>query len=479
MTSIPPYSYNARVALNATASFKNQKEVLDTLQTQLATGRTAETYAGLGSGTSASLRLNARIETLDGYGEAITDAQLRIDIASTGLTDISRVARDLGTTLAGTKPSSPISRNLGPITAMGDLAQTVDVLNSDINGRYLFSGRAADTQPVLSLDVLLNGDGNHDGLKQVVANRQLNDGVAGMGRLASASAGTSVTLSGDATSFGFKVAAATASGTRVTAVKNPGPPATVAINVASQPNEGESVSIDLSLPDGTTQTLTLAATASATGEAGTYAIGATPAATAANIKAALDTAVTTAASTSLSAASALRASTDFFDGSYSSTTTVAWYQGDTGSVSARETAPVQVGDTLTVAIGLRADEPGLRKVLAAFGALAVSSFPESDATSGARYDALAGKLSAALGGTAGASAVDTMTVDLGNASATLKLASERVLATKAQVQTMAGDIDDVSPEKVAAELISAQTRLQASYQTTSTIARMSLVDYLG
>jgi flagellin-like hook-associated protein FlgL len=465
--------------LNATTSFKNLKSTLGTLQTQLATGKTAQTYAGLGSGALASMRLNARLSTLDGYSDAIQDAHTRINLASTGLTEISKLARSLGTTLGGSQPSNEINRSTGPITAMGDLAQAVDSLNADVNGRYLFSGRAADTQPVLSLKMLLNGDGTLDGLTQVVANRQTADDVTGTGLLTATASGTSVTLAESATPYGFKIATASASASGLAVATSVGPPATTTINVTAQPSTGTSLSIDLTLPDGTSQTVMLEATSTGTTGVGTFAVGATTAATAANIKSALDATLAKAASTTLSAASALRASTDFFGGAYSGATTVTWYRGDNGPDSARETAPVQVGDTLRVAIGLRANEPGLRQVLSAFGALAVSSFPDTDPTSSARYDAFASKLSAVLGNDGGAAAVDRMTVDLGNASATVGMASERVRATKAQVQTLADAIDTVSPEKVAAELVATQTQLQASYQTTSTIAKMSLVDYLG
>jgi flagellin-like hook-associated protein FlgL len=320
-------------------------------------------------------------------------------------------------------------------------------------------------------------------------------------------AGSTVSISEEAAGlpFGFAITGASATGAGLAASGPTGSPATASVTVnAPQPKAGDTVSFDLKLnADGSTQTVTLTANANGSGGAGTFAIGATPAATADNIRAALQNAVSVAASTTLTAASALTASNDFFAGSISSppmrvvpppppatletatsyasgtsADTVIWYRGDDSPDSPRATAPVQVGDNQSVAIGLRANEPGLRALLAGFGALAGSSFPETDPNVGKHYDALSGRLASVLLGPGGAPLVDAMNVDLGIASATLSMASERVTATKAQVQTLADAVDTVSPEKVAAELIATQTQLQASYQTTSTIAKMSLVNYL-
>ena len=43
--------------------------------------------------------------------------------------------------------------------------------------------------------------------------------------------------------------------------------------------------------------------------------------------------------------------------------------------------------------------------------------------------------------------------------------------------TLAGT-EEAKPEQVAAAILALQNRLQASYQTTSIFARLSIVDYL-
>ena len=43
---------------------------------------------------------------------------------------------------------------------------------------------------------------------------------------------------------------------------------------------------------------------------------------------------------------------------------------------------------------------------------------------------------------------------------------------------MIADVEDVSNEETAAKLLSLQTKMQAAYQTTAIISRLSLTEYL-
>jgi flagellar hook-associated protein 3 FlgL len=70
-------------------------------------------------------------------------------------------------------------------------------------------------------------------------------------------------------------------------------------------------------------------------------------------------------------------------------------------------------------------------------------------------------------------------VDIGLAAVTLKSAQQRQTDTKAQLENVLSGVEDASPEAVAAQLLTLQTQMQASYQTTAMMAKMSLVNYLG
>ena len=387
-------------------------------------------------------------------------------------------------------------------TSAGDgLSQVVDILNSDVNGRYLFGGRAASAPPVASADLILNGNTTtgQAGVKQVITERRAADYGDGNGRLTIASTGTTTTLAEDAANspFGFKIASATATGTGITLANSTTSPASTAITVGSQPTEGDTVSVVLNLPDGTTTTLNLVAgTGTGTPSAGTayFAIGDTVADTAANLSAALTTQVQTSAGTTLSAASTIRGATDFFadppqrvagstpatatalaDGT--SANTIDWYTGET-SAAPRDTQPVQIGDDQTIGIGVEANEPALRDVLVNLTALASSTFPASDTTSAARYSALKDRVTNDLTYSDDAGSVKNIVVDLANASKSLTSAAATVKTTTNQLQDTLSGIEDADPNTTASKLLALQTQLSASYQTIATISKLSLTNYI-
>src|SRR5712675_3725625 len=78
-------------------------------------------------------------------------------------------------------------------------------------------------------------------------------------------------------------------------------------------NPGDALNLTFNLPDGTTQQLTMTATTASPPGIDSFTIGATPAATAANLQVALTSTVRTLAATQLTAASTLQAAHDFFD----------------------------------------------------------------------------------------------------------------------------------------------------------------------
>ena len=146
------------------------------------------------------------------------------------------------------------------------------------------------------------------------------------------------------------------------------------------------------------------ATTSATPGPNQFSIGATPAATAANLQAALTAGISQIGSTALSAASAIAASNDFFDdppqrvsGSPFTATamvdgtpadTVFWYTGEDGPGSARSTATARIDPTTTVSYGTRANEQGIRWIVQNIAALAATSYSTSDPNAAASYAAL-------------------------------------------------------------------------------------------
>jgi hypothetical protein len=124
--------------------------------------------------------------------------------------------------------------------------------------------------------------------------------------------------------FGLKLSTVQSTLTGATVTGPSGSPASVSFGFgATNPNPGDQVTLNFNLPDGTTSSVQLTASSANPPPTGTFAIGATPAATAANLNSALNTAIGTLANTSLVAASAVAAGNDFFDPSSSATGAVA------------------------------------------------------------------------------------------------------------------------------------------------------------
>jgi hypothetical protein len=72
--------------------------------------------------------------------------------------------------------------------------------------------------------------------------------------------------------------------------------------------------------------------------------------------------------------------------------------------------------------------------------------------------------------------------DIGTDLASTQVAMKDIAARQSQSQVMLQSLVDqsetVSSDQVATELLALQTRLQASYQTTSMLSQLSLVKYL-
>ena len=230
---------------------------------------------------------------------------------------------DIGKSIKSAATTSTIVLNnngqtSGQITAQAAFANSVSLLNSQSGDRYLFSGRTTDKPATVSPDVMLYGNGAQAGLAQLInERRQADQGIGNMGRLTVASppATTTVTsISEDGSAFGFKLGAITSSLTGATVTQAAGVPPSATVDLgAVNPNDGDKITFNLTLPDGTTEPITLTATATTPVPAGSFAIGVDTVATTANLQAALTSAIQTLGDTSLVAASAIKASEDFFD----------------------------------------------------------------------------------------------------------------------------------------------------------------------
>lgn len=492
-------SINGRSA-QMLSSLLNLRSQLDDLTRQISTGQKSQTYAGLGVQRGVSVTLRSQLSAISGFDQTAQTAMTRINIANTALEGMSTVVTNTKAAIAQSTNVSGISgASQVQATAKYSLDELVGLLNAQSGTSYIFGGKATDRPPVETSDHILNGDGSRAGLVQVINERKQADlGASGLGRLTLTNPTTSsLDVSEDAVSpFGFKLASVSSTLTNATVTGPTGSPAVISADLSGgNPNDGDNITLRFNLPDGTSQSLTLTATTASPAPDGKFTIGATPDDTTVNLTSALNTALGTLAKTSLTAASAVQASNEFFDGSpmrvdgppFDSATalksgtsadTVMWYTGEAGSDPARSTATALVDPSLSVGYGMRANEQGLRSVVQNVATLAAVTISSTDPKGVELSQALNTRLTTGLNGQPGDQKLTDIQTDLGGAQVSIKAAQTRHQQQNSTLQEFLTQIEGVSEEEVGTQILTLQTRLQASMQVTSMMYQTSLVNYL-
>jgi flagellar hook-associated protein 3 FlgL len=300
-------------------SIVNLRNQLNDLTTQLASGRISTTYAGQGPDRGFALSLRGQISSINAYSDTATNVNTRLSVVNLALQGMSNIGNQVKS--AATTSTLVLNNNgqtSGQITAQAAFENAVSLLNSQSGDRYLFAGRATDAPATVPADVMINGNGTQAGLKQLINERlQADQGTGNMGHLTVSSppATTTVTrIAEDGSAFGLKLGSVTSSLTGATVTQPAGVPPSSTVDLgATNPNDGDKITFNFSLPDGTTEPITLTATTTNPPPAGSFLIGANTTATTANLQAALTPAIQTLSDTALVAASAIKASDDFFD----------------------------------------------------------------------------------------------------------------------------------------------------------------------
>ena len=477
---------------------------LDDLQRQLGTGKKSATYSGLGLDRSLAVGLRSQLTSIKAFGDSITDVDVRLKLSQTALTQVdgSRIAVK-NAVMKSVYTLDNTGQTADQKAAYQHLDLILGALNTRSGDRYLFSGSAVDRSAVETAGKIIDGDGIHAGLKQIIDERRQADlGASGLGRLAIGTpSGTETSLTEDASPFGFTIANISTTLTGSTLTGPSAPPVAVSIDLgAVNPNAGETVTFTLGMPDGTTTSLTLTAIASVTPGPNEFSIGAATTNTATDLQAALSTALGTLAETTLTAASAVAAGNDFFNTDAAnppkrvqgpppfnastalvngtSADTVMWYTGEAGSTSARSTANAKVDPSISVSYGMRANEQALRLAVQNIAVFAAISYSASNPNDAASYDALKTRVASGLAGQQGEQKITDIESEIAGAQTTLKAAADRHTQTNSTLSDLLGQIEGVSTEEVASQILSLQTSLQASLQTTAMMYQTSILNYL-
>ncbi|SEP99094.1 Flagellin FlgL [Devosia sp. YR412] len=516
-----------------------------TLQMQLGTGEKASKLSEMGSDLPMSLSVRSRLSAIEGFSGNIDTVNLRLSFLDKTMTRFDKMEGEArNAAIPGQYGTGGINMATLPSLSAARFDEIVTMLNEDVAGRYLFGGSVTDKPPLLDADTLLNGAGGKGGYNQVVDLRRSADGVNPTapdvaGRLNFAAGVDPVTLQEDgAHPFGFKLStvSSTAATTAVT-VTQPGTtaPRNISVDFIANPASGDSISIGLTLPDGTETQVKLTATTETPAPTGSYTIGATPADTALNFQTALGASLGRTGQTDLRAASAFAAANDFFheDGvpqipvtapgdtkptslGSGAASIVQWYSGS-DNPNPRQSVSTAVDDSSRVNYGMQANESGFLRLIRSQAALAVSTYPSEEQVkadlepvrvaamaqpegplrtaaladydkqvqekyrlSTGFFDGMASRQQSELSESHNSEkgSIEIVTMDIGLAQKSLENATTRHTNYKAQLENLLSDIETVSKEDVAMEILALQTRLQASYQTTSMVSKLSLVNFI-
>jgi flagellin-like hook-associated protein FlgL len=480
-------------------SLVDMRQQLDDLQRQLGTGKKADTYAGVGINSGFAVGLRTQVSAFAAYDDTISNVNVRLSLGQTALGRISDIADSMKGAEFQSSSTGDSGSAISQVTASNNLDEILGLLNTQAGDRYLFSGRASDQPAVESLDHIMNGDGARAGLKQIIAERNQADlGATGLGRLVvSAPTATSVAVGEDAAGspFGLKLAGINSTLDNAAVFGPTGVPPAISVGLTGLPSDGQTLQVRFTLPDGTSESINLTATTSATPGPNQFTIGASASATAANLQSALTASIGKLANTSLVAASAVKASDDFFGDPpqrvagppFNTATaavagtpanTVSWYTGEDGTDPARGTATARVDPSISVSYGARANEQGLRSIVQNVATLAAVSLAPNDPNAAAQSAALSQRIGTNLDAPAGSQTIADIEADFAGAQTTVAAATDRHTQTTATLSDMLDQIEGVPQEQVAAQILALQTQLQASLQTTALLLRTSLVNYL-
>lgn len=272
----------------------------------------------------------------------------------------------------------------------------------------------------------------------------------GLGRLGIETASGVVTLqekSPVSAAHGFQIMAVSADTANIDTTYTGADPSSVNVAFSATLTPNEVVSVTLKEPNGTTRVVQLTAV---TGKAvaGQFSIGGSADENAESFAKGLELALTEAAMLA---------------------------EGNP-----RQSVTAQVDDTTRVAYGLQANESGLLRMIRTIGALSVETYPDGDENAMARFDAMAQRQQAELSEAHNSErgSIEILTMELAVAQISINNSAERHTNYKAQLDNLLSDVETVSKEDVAMEILALQTRLQASYQATSMISQLSLVNFI-
>ncbi len=498
-----------------TRQLSELNDMLAEKTTQLARGKVGTTYGEVGDRRLLDIQLTQKVSMIETYQQTISIADLHLKSMSMSLDRLEDIRQDGKSAL---DTNDFIIQDDGQTQTQSRaellLDEALNILNTEVAGFYLFGGTDSVTNPVASIDALLNGTNGRDGLKTVMSEyAQANLGAANTGRTTTSALTTNYagavptdstfTIAEDgAHDFGFDIVSATTTLSNV-AITGPGgtDPDSFDVQFTGQPAVGETIKVELSLPPSHSETVTIELTAaSSAGSDGTFAIGADLEETAQNLRDALAAEIENQAQTTLRTASDAWAASQFFN-TYGGTepqrvagppfdsataltgggsTTLEWYSGrNTATTDPRGDKNAVIDSNLTVSYGVRANEEPLMELVKSLATFVAADFSGGTQTDEEYYNTLTTQLRSILQPPGiDQSGIVNIASDIAITHRTVSLTDDRHLQMKNSYEGTIADIEGVDKDQLAAEILTLQNNIEVSYRASSIVFNLTLSDYL-
>src|SRR5688572_7182317 len=125
---------------------------LDRTQLQIASGKKTDVYSGLGSTSRITLDLHRQREQIQNYRDTIASTSARMQVMDKAMTRLTEIGTEFRAKFLQNRiymGTDPNVRAVFQGEAQSALKEINQILNSQYEGRYLFSGRLITTPPMI------------------------------------------------------------------------------------------------------------------------------------------------------------------------------------------------------------------------------------------------------------------------------------------------------------------------------------------
>lgn len=141
-------------SLIQTNNLKSLNTNLVDLQRQLATQKKFDNFADIGPDSKRVQRLRADTNSAEVFMKGIDNSKIKINLMSDAMLEITKLAKEVADSIVIQTREGDVEIDAINTVAKGNLSFLDDLLNTDFNGDFLFSGTDVSNEPFASAPTL-------------------------------------------------------------------------------------------------------------------------------------------------------------------------------------------------------------------------------------------------------------------------------------------------------------------------------------